>query len=99
MKTAICAAIGKKAVLQFIYKGLPRIVEPQAHGISRADNEVVRAVQTGGESESGLSPFGRLFEVAKMTDLRETGDTFAGPGRNFNRNDKGMKYVHCYLKS
>lgn len=97
MNSAICEAIRKRAVLRFVYNGLLRIVEPQSHGVSRADHEVLRAVQTGGESESGLSPYGKLFEVAKMADLKETGDTFASPGRNFNPDDKGMKCVHCHL--
>lgn len=97
VNSAICEAIRKKAVLQFIYKGRLRIVEPQAHGISTAGKEVLRGVQVGGESETPATSFGKLFEVARMTDLRETGETFAGPGRGYNPGDRGMSYVHCHL--
>jgi hypothetical protein len=46
MNAAICAAIKKKAVIQFNYKGSLRIVEPQCHGTSTAGNEVLRGFQT-----------------------------------------------------
>jgi hypothetical protein len=97
LETAICESIRKRAVIRFMYDDKLRIVEPQSHGISTAGKEVVRGVQTGGGSESGLSPFGKLFEVRKMSDLRETGAVFAGPGRGFNPDDKGMIFVHCHL--
>lgn len=97
VNTAICEAIRKRTVLRFFYHGRLRIVEPQCHGISTAGNEVLRGVQTGGESETGATAFGKLFEVAKMSDLRETGEVFAGPGRGYNPQDKGMVVVHCHL--
>ncbi|WP_243371710.1 hypothetical protein [Geotalea sp. SG265] len=97
MNRIICEAIRKRAVLRFIYNGRLRIVEPQCHGISTAGNEVLRGVQTGGESETGATIFGKLFEVARMADLGETGDVFAKPGLGFNPQDKGMAVVHCHL--
>jgi hypothetical protein len=33
-----------------------------------------------------------------MSELKETGETFSGPGPHFNPNDKGMIYVHCSLE-
>ncbi|BCS55390.1 hypothetical protein [Geobacter sp. SVR] len=98
LESAICKAIGKRAVLRFTYNGYLRIVEPQSHGISTAGKEVLRGVQTGGGSASGPSLFGKLFEVGKMAGLGETGAVFAGPGIGFNPDDKGMIYVHCHLQ-
>jgi hypothetical protein len=33
-----------------------------------------------------------------MSELKETGETFSGPGPHFNPNDKGMIYVDCSLE-
>jgi hypothetical protein len=98
MNSVICEAIRKKAVLRFTYEGHPRIVEPQTHGISTAGKEVLRAVQTGGSSESAMTAFGKLFEMAKMSNIEETGETFSGPGAGFNPRDKGMRLIHCHLR-
>jgi hypothetical protein len=95
--TAICDAIQKKAVIQFNYEGKPRIVEPQCHGISTAGKEVIRGFQTGGGSRSRRSIAEKLFEVSKITELKETGDTFSHPGPHYNPTDQAMIYVHCHL--
>jgi hypothetical protein len=94
---AICKAIGKKAVIQFEYHETIRTVEPQSHGISSAGNEVIRAVQTSPRNQFGKSIEGRLFEVSKMSGLKETGEHFTNPGPHYNPDDKGMIYVHCHL--
>lgn len=97
MNTVICKAIRKKAMLRFYYKGLLRVVKPHAHGFSTRGNEVLRGVQTGGESESGKMFFGKLWTVAEMDGLEETGEMFGEPGPGFNPDDKGMREVHCHL--
>jgi|SRR4029077_1934584 hypothetical protein len=94
---AICKAIGTKAILQFEYHGTLRTIEPQSHGISSAGNEVVRAVQTHPHAQFGTSIEGKLFEVSKMSGLKETGAHFIAPGPHYNPDDKGMVYVHCHL--
>jgi predicted DNA-binding transcriptional regulator YafY len=95
--TAVCKAIQNKAVIQFNYEGKLRIVEPQCHGISKAGKELMRGFQTGGASRSRRSIAEKLFEVDKISELKETGDTFSDPGPNYNPDDKAMAYVHCRL--
>jgi predicted DNA-binding transcriptional regulator YafY len=95
--TAICKAIKNKAVIQFNYEGKLRIVEPQCHGISTTGKEVMRGFQTGGDSRSRRSIAEKLFEVARISELKETGDTFSQPGLHYNPNDQAMIYVHCHL--
>jgi hypothetical protein len=97
LNRAICKAIRKKAVIQFEYREKVRTVEPQTHGISSARNEVIRAVQTSPRDPYGKSIEGKLYDVSKMSALRETGANFLKPGPHFNPNDKGMIYVHCHL--
>ena len=96
MDPQICDAIENKRLLAFNYDGLPREIEPHAHGISLADKEVVRGYQTGGQSSSGQLGW-RLWVVAKMGSLRECHSTFASPRPEYHQNDSGMKSVHCQL--
>jgi hypothetical protein len=99
MNKAICEAIAKKAVIQFRYGNhRVRVVEPQCHGISATGKEVFRGYQTSGHSKSGHSRAEKLFEVSKISGLKETGETFSKPGPHFNPHDKTMAYVHCCLE-
>lgn len=97
MNNAVCAAIRSRAVLQFHYGGGIRTTEPHCHGVSRAGNEVLRAYQTGGYSESGNAFTWKLFDVSQISSLRETGDTFATNRPGYNPNDRQMTSVHCHV--
>ncbi len=95
MNQEICDAIAALEVIEFTYRGLLRVVEPFCHGISRAGNEVLRAYQIGGESESG-QPFGwKLYEVSHMSGITATGATFRPTRAGYNPNDSQMTSVHC----
>lgn len=93
----ICEAIRRRALLRFSYHGLPRIVAPYCHGISRRDNEVLRAVQVRGESSSGGLGFGKLWTVSDMVALHVLEETFTPNDPAYNPNDSGMKEVHCHV--
>ena len=97
MNTAICAAIENRAVVQFNYDGGLRTVEPHCHGISTAGNEVLRGFQTGGYSKSGNPVEWKLFMVADISELRQTGATFSLNRPGYNPNDRGMTLVHCHV--
>lgn len=53
MNTAICAAISKRAIVEFTYHSGTRMVELYVHGTSTAGNEVLRGYQTGGTNQPG----------------------------------------------
>ncbi len=96
MDRRICAAIEYKHYLEFVYDGLPRVIEPHAHGTSSTGKEVVRGFQTDGQSSSG--PLGwRLWDVAKMELLQVSESTFDNPRHGYVRGDKHMHPVHCEL--
>ena len=96
MNRQICDAIENKRLLTFNYDGLPREIEPHAHGISSKGKEVVRGYQTGGQSSSG--PLGwRLWDVTKMESLRVCKSTFASPRPDYVKGDSQMRSVHCEL--
>lgn len=76
MNQQICEAIKSKHHLSFNYDGLPRVIEPHAHGTSSTGKEVVRGFQTDGKSSSG--PLGwRLWDVTKMNSFYVSESTFA----------------------
>ena len=96
MNRQICAAIKSRHLLVFNYDGLPREIEPHAHGTSSRSKEVVRGFQTGGQSSSG--PLGwRLWDVAKMKSFRVSGSTFMGTRPGYAQGDSDMHPVHCEL--
>jgi hypothetical protein len=95
MNGSMCAAIRGRAVIQFYYGGGLRTAEPYCHGTSHAGNEVLRAYQTGGFSESG-NPIGwKLFEVGEISIIRQTGATFSTNRSGYNPNDSHMMSIHC----
>jgi hypothetical protein len=97
MNSAICDAIRGRTVLIFRYDGGDRTVEPHCHGVSTAGNEVLRAYQTAGFSESGNPVGWKLFEVTKMSALQSQRETFGANRPGYNANDKGMSSVHCHV--
>jgi len=97
MNTAICSAIASRSVVQFYYDGGVRIVEPHCHGISTADNEVLRGFQVSGYSQSGQPHAWKLFDVAKISGFTLLGQTFDMNRPGYNPDDSAMSMVHCHV--
>ena len=96
--TIICEAIRNRLRLEFRSGGLPRVVEPYAHGISTRGAEVLRAVQVGGSSNSGGFGYGKLWTVDQITALRIMTETFPADDPNYNPDDSGMQSIHCRIE-
>ena len=96
MDPLICEAIHFKHYLAFDYDGLPREIEPHAHGISSTGKEVVRGFQTAGKSSSGALGW-RLWDVAKMESFSVSESTFVGTRPGYVKGDSHMHPVHCEL--
>ena len=97
MDANICNAISGRLILSFTYRGHNRVVEPHAHGVSKAGNDVMRCFQTGGTSESGNPVGWKLMLVEEIGGLRVLEETFAGPQPGYSRGDKGMVQIYCEL--
>ena len=96
MNREICSAIESRRCLTFTYDGLPREIEPHAHGTSSTGKEVVRGFQTAGQSNS--PPLGwRLWTVAKMESFSVSDQTFVGTRPDYVRGDSQMHPVHCEI--
>jgi hypothetical protein len=97
-KDIICDAIRKRLLLEFRYRGLPRVVEPYVHGVSTRGVEVLRAVQVGGSSNSGGFGYGKLWTVTDITALRVMTESFPADDPNYDPNDSGMQSIHCRIE-
>jgi hypothetical protein len=89
----IIDAIRHRKVVEFSYNGQPRIVEPQTYGVSTTGYPTLRGYQRAGGSISGYARGLRLFELAKITELRQTGEQFAKAQPEHNPNDSAMSKV------
>ena len=97
MNQVICDAINNRSILKFHYDGQNRVVEPHAHGISTADNEVLRCYQVGGGSNSGEVPGWKMMTVNKISSLIVTENNFTGPRPGYRKGDRGMIRIYCEL--
>jgi hypothetical protein len=98
MNQSIVTAINNRYVLSIFYDGGTRIIEPHCYGISTEGNELLRAFQVNGYSNSG-NPIGwKLFRVDNIMSMESTGDTFVSPRPGYNPlGDKAMAQIYCKL--
>lgn len=77
MDALIREAIGGKRIVEFMYKGYPRIVEPHIYGQKSGVLQVL-AYQIGGGSSKGGLPEWRRFDLHEMSNLRLNVASFPG---------------------
>ena len=97
MNTILCQAISERRVVRFYYDGGVRDVEPNCHGCSKDDNDLLRGYQVGGYSSSGDSIAWKMFRLDRMSGLVTTAATFRGPRPEYDPNDNSMATVYCCL--
>ena len=93
----LCEAIGGRKLLAFTYEGHARVVAPYCHGFTRADDEVLRAVQVRGSSRSGNFGTGKLWTVSKMRLVRTLEEGFVADDPDYEPNDSAMARIHCRI--
>ena len=95
MNLMICSAISSRKVIRFYYNGGSRTVEPFCYGVGKTANELLRAYQTRGYSESGISIGWKLFQVSKISSLGIVDTHFARNRPKYNPNDSAMTNIYC----
>ena len=93
----IISAIQRKSVLQFSYNGKLRTVEPQTYGISTTGREVLRGYERPVTKGAKRSAMAKLFDVEKMSGLRESGLSFRQALPAHNPEDSAMVEVFATL--
>jgi hypothetical protein len=77
-------AILDHRVVEFIYEGYRRTVEPYLLGLHEAGEPILLGYQTAGLSQSGEIPGWRTFITTAIGEVEITPHTFAGPRSDFN---------------
>lgn len=96
MINQIIQAIKSREEISFTYSGLSRVVQPAAVGVSTAGNEVMRCYQIEGAHITAGHEWD-LCTVAKITNLKVTGNTFNTNPRGYKQGDRGMQEIYSQL--
>ena len=97
MNSLLCGAIQGKKMVNFYYDGGYRLAEPHCYGVSKDGNELLRAYQISGHSESKNPMHWKLFRLDKLSDLSTTEDAFPSPRPDYNPNDPAMASIYSRL--
>ena len=77
-------AILDHRVVEFVYQGYRRTVEPYLLGLHEAGEPIMLGYQTAGASQSGEIPGWRAFITTGIGEVEITNSSFAGPRSDFN---------------
>jgi hypothetical protein len=77
-------AILDHRVVEFVYQGYRRTVEPYLLGLHEAGEPLLLGYQTAGPSRSGEIPGWRTFITTGIGEVEVTDRGFAGPRSDFN---------------
>jgi len=97
LNNIICNSISEKQIIEFVYDGEIRIVEPFCYGVSTSGNEVLSAYQVGGYSSSGNPDGWKLYRIDAISTISEHGMKFDGNRPNYNPNDNRMTNIYCNI--
>lgn len=78
MDQEIKRAISNKSLIEFVYNGHPRVVEPHVLGASDGISQLL-GYQIGGSSNTGGIPEWRRFTLSRMSGFRVRQDGYLGP--------------------
>lgn len=95
MNQTLFSAIRLRKIISFYYNGGTRNVEPYCYGISTAGNELLRAYQIGGYSQSGKSVGWKLFRVSNISNLKVIDKSFENIRPEYNPRDSAMTTIYC----
>ena len=93
MEAKFCEAIRDQLLVEFLYKGSIRRVEPHAVGYDTKGHLTLSGWQLSGGSGQDWRDF-HLSLVSQVVVLTQR---FAGPREGYNRNDKTLTRVVCQL--
>jgi hypothetical protein len=97
VNAAPCKAIAEHLKMQLVYVWGHRVVERHAYGVGDEGQELLRAYQVSGASQSGEPVGWKLFRVDEIRTLHVLTDTFPGPPPGYRRNDRVMTRIYAQL--
>lgn len=90
-----CQALRSGKRLELRYDGFSRIVEVHAVGTTKDGNEVMRAWQVRGGSESGERSGWKLFRLDEAFSAHVIDEKSEAPRDRYKRGDKAMQWITC----
>lgn len=84
-------AIAEKRLVQFVYKGEVRVVEPHMLAHNELNHLSLSAWWVGGYSQSGASPHWREYLLSEISGVHLLTGTFEKPRPGYKR-DGGRKF-------
>ncbi len=96
MNEEILNAIEHMKLIQFLYDGESRIVEPHCYGVTTRGNEAIRAYQVDGFSSSGKMGW-KMYDLSKSEYIEVLDETFDSPRPGYTKGDKGMSEIFSEL--
>ncbi len=96
METKICEAIRDRLLIEFLYDGQVRIVEPYILGVHKdTSSKVLLAYQVGGHIEKENAPLWKLYKVEKMGKMTVSTEKFTTIRKGFKADDNRFSKVLC----
>jgi hypothetical protein len=95
---SITRAIQQRLLLQIMYDGGHRIVEPHAFGHNAGKgHDLLRAYQVSGSSKTFEYVGWKLFRCDEMLSLQVLEQHFSGPRPGYKRGDKALDQIYSEL--
>ena len=91
MIQSISQAIAEMRLVQFVYKGEVRVVEPHMLAHNQRDHLALSAWWVDGYSNSGSSPYWREYLLSEISGVQILSGTFDSPRPGYKR-DGGSKF-------
>ncbi|MGE0076689.1 MAG: hypothetical protein AB7S48_02415 [Bacteroidales bacterium] len=96
METKICEAIRERLLIEFMYDGQVRVVEPYLLGVHKdTSSKVLLAYQVGGHIDNENAPLWKLYKVEKMGKMKHTENTFSTLRKGYKADDKRFSRILC----
>ena len=97
MDPTICAAVARRQLLMFGYKGVVRVAEPHLYGRLADGREALSAWMRPGWSRTSPEGGWRLFHADALERVQGLPELFGGPRPDFNPEDPHFAEVFCRL--
>jgi len=99
MYLLIFEAIEHRQLMQFMYEGFSRIIEPHMYGSDAAGVDLLCGFQIAGTDGLGRHNGWHKFEVSKITDLSCLPTKYPGPRHPYRLASKTFKRIYCQVTS
>jgi hypothetical protein len=95
--TLICQAIQHRQLIEVIYGGGPRVIEPHCFGLTGGGRELLLAYQVEGYSESGAPEGWKYLATDRLEHLKLLDRHFESSRPGYNPEKGAIRTIHCSL--